>query len=289
VEIVKSFKARVDGQGQLQAKFATFAPIIDRQRDTVLREAFLPHQGQRVPLVWSHDWGSMPIGSGTIQVGYDSALFDGAFHLETQFSRDAYATVKALGDLQEYSYGFSVPEDGALFETAEDGGPVRVITKIDEIFEVSPVLVAASIGTGTVSVKAAGVQNHYDEYAEYWDAEIDPHVLEAAAEALDVARLRLGLQRTPELRWVAPGPGGIRLSTGATGWYVPTMAKDAIYVLLTDDVEQVIRSVSHELHHLADERRDDLASPDSAANAVQEQAAEAFAQAVYAAVVARAG
>lgn len=135
--------------GAVQAVFSTFN-VIDKQGDVVLPGAFTA--GVPVPLIWAHEWETMPVGKGSIEVQADRAVFVGAFHLQTQHSRDAYETVKAMGDLQEYSYGFDI----AAAEMGEwDGQPARLIQKFGRIYEVSPVLVGAGERTGTLAIKAA--------------------------------------------------------------------------------------------------------------------------------------
>lgn len=137
--------------GAVQAVFSTF-DILDKGRDIVKRSAFADLDGAEVPLVWSHEWGSMGIGKGVIRVQAKQAVFDGAFHLQHDLSRDAYATVKAMGGLQEYSYGFQVSPDGERWSDDADG-PIRTITKIARVFEVSPVLVGMGEGTHTLAIK----------------------------------------------------------------------------------------------------------------------------------------
>lgn len=135
--------------GAVQAVFSTFN-VLDKQNDVVLPGAFT--EGVQVPLIWAHEWDSFPVGKGTILVQADRAVFDGAFHLQTQHSRDAYETVKAMGALQEYSYGFDIAES----ELGDwDGQPARLIQKFGRIYEVSPVLVGAGERTGTLAIKAA--------------------------------------------------------------------------------------------------------------------------------------
>jgi HK97 family phage prohead protease len=138
--------------GTIQARFSTFG-VLDKQRDIVKRAAFADLDGAEVPLIWSHEWQRLPVGKGHIRVTRDAAVFDGAFHLQTQWSRDAYETVKAMGSLQEYSYGFEIAPDGWTMDEHDDGGPVRIIHKIGRVFEVSPVLVGAGEQTATLGVK----------------------------------------------------------------------------------------------------------------------------------------
>lgn len=131
--------------GHLEAVFSTFH-VADRDGDVVLPSAFTP--GQAVPLVWAHDW-QRPIGKGAIRVEPERAIFDGELFLDTTAGLDAYTTIKRMGALQEYSWGFQVLDS----EPGTQGGqPVRFI-KATEVFEVSPVLVGANRATGTLALK----------------------------------------------------------------------------------------------------------------------------------------
>lgn len=141
-----SLKADGDGAGTISAVFSTFNTI-DSDGDVVMPSAFT--EGQSVPLVWSHDW-AQPVGRGVVKVQPDRAVFEGQFFTDTVAGREAYLTVKAMSDLQEFSWGFRVleSEPGTFEERA-----VRFIKRA-EVFEVSPVLVGANRSTYTLDIKA---------------------------------------------------------------------------------------------------------------------------------------
>jgi len=146
-----TFKA--DEAGAVTAVFSTFN-IVDKGGDIVLPSAIA--HGQAVPMVWHHDW-TTPIGKGVIRVETDRAIFEGAFFLDTQAGQEAYKTVKAMGDLQQWSWAARVVD--AAYEQ-RDGEFVRVIKKT-EVFEVSPVLVGEGENTHTLSIKSeAGYADH---------------------------------------------------------------------------------------------------------------------------------
>jgi HK97 family phage prohead protease len=132
------------GEGDVEAVFSTQS-IIDSDGDRVLSSAF--QDGQAVPMVWAHDW-SKPIGRGVVRVEPSRAVFGGRFFTETQEGRERYLTVKALGDLQEWSFGFA-PGDTEPGPTGE-----RVIKALT-LFEVSPVLIGANRMTRTLAIKRA--------------------------------------------------------------------------------------------------------------------------------------
>jgi HK97 family phage prohead protease len=141
--------------GSLQATFSRFG-VVDRDGDLTLPSAF--QDGQRVPMVWAHQW-TEPVGDGTIRVLSDRAVFEGQFWTDTIDGEQAYKKVKRAGDLQEYSYGFQIRDAGP---GTHDGQPVRVLKSL-EVFEVSPVLVGAGIGTGTDRIKAAELEIDLEE------------------------------------------------------------------------------------------------------------------------------
>lgn len=135
-------------RGQLTAVISRF-DVVDTQGDVVLASAFTP--GQRVPLVWHHNW-EMPIGDGTMRVTDTEAIFDGRLWLDTTDGEQSYRRMLNAGTLQEYSWSFRIL-DAAIEQ--RDGEDVRVI-KGAEMFEASPVLVgAAGRGrTGTIALKS---------------------------------------------------------------------------------------------------------------------------------------
>jgi len=148
---------KADGEpGRVSAVFSTF-DVVDSDNDIVLATALT--NGQAVPMTWSHRW-EMPIGKGVILVQEKQAVFDGEFFLETEAGLEAYKTVKAMGTLQEWSWGFRVVEAG--YEQRGDQW-IRVIKRA-EVFEVSPVLVGAGVGTYTLGIKGTM------PYAEQGDA-----------------------------------------------------------------------------------------------------------------------
>lgn len=163
---------KADDAGAVTAVFSTFN-VVDKDGDVVLSTA-LTH-GQPVPMTWSHDW-SQPVGRGTVRVEEARALFDGHFFLDTSAGQEAYKTVKAMAELQEWSWGFRILD--AAWEE-RDGDLVRVIKRA-EVFEVSPVLVGAGENTQTLSVKSNA------PYTEHLDA-----VVRAAQEIIERSQGRV--------------------------------------------------------------------------------------------------
>ena len=136
-----------DAAGTVQAAFSVFNTI-DSDGDVVKPSAF--KDGQETPMVWAHRWDH-PVGKGTVKVSRKQAVFDGAFFLDTAAGMEAYKTVKNMGGLQEWSFGFRVLEEE---EGEFDGEHVRFLKGL-ELFEVSPVLVGANRETRTLAIKGA--------------------------------------------------------------------------------------------------------------------------------------
>jgi HK97 family phage prohead protease len=136
-------------EGSFQAIFSRFNEV-DKQGDITLPGAF--EDGEQVKIAaWGHDWGSLPVGRGVIHQDGEKAWVDGEFFLDTEAGFETYKTIKNLGDLAEWSYGFDI-----LDSEHKDG--YRILKKL-QCFEVSPVLVGAGNRTMTQSIKSHGSQN----------------------------------------------------------------------------------------------------------------------------------
>lgn len=136
-------------QGIIRAVFSTF-DVIDRDGDVTRKSAFRNGAPVRISAFNHGSWeGALPVGRGTILVTEKEAVLDGQFFMNTTHGRDCFETVKAMGELQEFSYGFHVTDS----EPGEvEGKSVRIIKGVD-VAEVSPVLLGAGVGTRTLAVK----------------------------------------------------------------------------------------------------------------------------------------
>ncbi len=140
------FKAD-DDTGYVKAVFATLN-CIDHDNDVTLPGAFTEGEPVRIA-AWGHNWGTLPPGVGTIHEAGGEAYLEGHFNLKTQAGRDHFETVKQLGDLQEWSYGYDII-DAAPGEM--DGQKVQFLRKL-KVHEVSPVMLGAGINTHTEMLK----------------------------------------------------------------------------------------------------------------------------------------
>lgn len=148
IRVAVELKAEGD-PGAFVATFSTLN-VIDRDGDVTVPGAFKDGQAVRIS-AWGHNWGALPVGKGTIRSDDERAWVEGQFFLDTAHGEQTYRTVKNLGELQEWSYGFDVlaAEPGTF-----DGRDVRFLRGLD-VFEVSPVMIGAGVDTRTDQIKTA--------------------------------------------------------------------------------------------------------------------------------------
>jgi HK97 family phage prohead protease len=160
----KTFRAamqvKADGApGEFRAVFSTFN-VIDHDGDVTLPGAFKENQAVRISY-WGHRWQDLPVGRGTIHQDEKQAWVDGKFFMDTVAGKETYQTVKNLGELQEWSYGYDVllSEQGKFGDPQQD---VRFLKELD-VTEVSPVMLGAGVDTRTEAIK--GVKPYPNEHA----------------------------------------------------------------------------------------------------------------------------
>ena len=157
-------------RGRVTCVFSSFS-VVDLQGDVVLPGA-MPPNGTAVVLSAynhaSHD-NSIPLGWGTIRSTATEAIAELEFLMANQAAAETFRIVAELSKrgLQEYSYSLSAVT--AKRGTWKGRPGVRVISKIGQVKEVSPVLLGASIGTRTLSTHLgtadeAELQSIYDRW-----------------------------------------------------------------------------------------------------------------------------
>ena len=147
----------------IEAVFSLF-DTIDSDNDVTKANALRSgYTGNKVPLVWNHDWSKV-IGRGIIETDNQKAVFKGYF-LETEAGKEAYETVKAMQDMQQFSYGFQVMKSskGKHIDSKGEEVPVRVLEDV-KVWEVSPVLVGAQQNSFVQALKS-GLES-FDEEIE---------------------------------------------------------------------------------------------------------------------------
>ena len=149
--------------GEVTVAFAKLGAL-DSDEDYTFHGAF---PVKAVPMsdyghaLWPTKGSKPPTGRGTISEDGDWALFKGAFFLRTAQGQNAYETVKGMGDLQQWSYGYHVLEKG----TPPAGIKARRGLKRLDVREVSPVFLGAQAETHTRSLKELG-DGDLDEFEE---------------------------------------------------------------------------------------------------------------------------
>lgn len=153
-------------QGEVEAVVATLG-VVDHDRDIILPTA-VTSRSPALLSAWGHGAmaGELPVGRGVVVVDEDRLVFRGAFFLDVARGREAYATVRNLGPLTEWSFGFVILQSRDPDAAERARGAERVLVRLG-VVEVSPVALAAGRNTGTVATSARGgmTQEQEDEAA----------------------------------------------------------------------------------------------------------------------------
>jgi phage head maturation protease len=161
--------ASISEAGMVKAVFATLN-VIDHDGDIITNGSIPNGHPVRMSAYNHASWGNaLPVGKGTISEVGDQLIFDGQFFLDTADGADTYKTVKNLGGLVEWSFGFDIIEQDSA-KDEESGKEIRLLKRLN-VTEVSPVLLGAGIGTRTIDVKSAepphgAKSKQYKEHAE---------------------------------------------------------------------------------------------------------------------------
>lgn len=132
--------------GEFEAVFATLG-VKDLDGDVTLPGAFSNQKVLVEP--WNHNYSQVPVGRGDIAERDNEAVIAGKFFLDTPSGLEHYTVVKALADMQEWSYSFVILE--AEFGTL-NGEEVRFLKKMD-VLGVGPVTRGAGIDTRVTDIK----------------------------------------------------------------------------------------------------------------------------------------
>jgi len=218
-----------DIEGKVEAVFSVFNTI-DSDNDVVQPKSIRSGYGDKgVTMVWAHDW-SKPIGRGKIIQDDVNAKFVGEFNMNTASGREAYETVKAMGDLQQWSFGFEVldSEIGTFTKDNGDSQEVRYLKDL-KVWEVSPVLVGANQETYTMAIKANKEKATKDMHEEMPDTYTTEREAIARAEELGCS-------------------GTHTIDENGETYYMPCATHNAYEEAkgLENEIEQVSQEVSNE-------------------------------------------
>ncbi|NJP24448.1 hypothetical protein FLW53_09550 [Microbispora sp. SCL1-1] len=194
----KGFRVEIkdEDKGLVTAVFSTFNKR-DSDRDVTRPGAF--EDGAEMPISsYGHtSWdGALPVGKGRIRTTSKEAILEGEFFMDTQHGADTFKTVKRLGALGQWSYGYD-PVEYSFGEW--EGQRVRFLDKL-KVHEVSPVLLGAGVNTRTLAAKSAG-----RDQVQRAGRPIAPHDTEVVARSWDGVKMLDGLAadaRPSELRTV---------------------------------------------------------------------------------------
>jgi hypothetical protein len=165
-------------RGEFSAVIATYG-VIDKDGDVTEPGAHRDGAEVIVSAYGHASWGgTLPVGKARLRTTKTQTIADGQFFMDTTHGRDTFETVKQLGPMGQWSYGYDVL-DSATGEL--DGQPVRFL-KSQEIHEVSPVLIGAGVNTRTLATKAAK-ESAVD--AVQYKAAIRPHETPVTAREWD--------------------------------------------------------------------------------------------------------
>ena len=203
-----------EAEGKVSAVFSVFNEI-DSDGDVVLPKSIRSGYGDKgVVMCWGHDWKNI-IGKGKIKQDDEQAVFEGEFNMNTTDGKEAYETVKAMGDIQQWSFGFEVndSEHGMFKKDGGDEVEVRYLKDV-KVWEVSPVLVGANQNTHTLAVKDKDIKDEeavddvdteFEEVKDEKDIglrftdEVDNLLIKMVAllkRAKELTALRLGKEKT---------------------------------------------------------------------------------------------
>lgn len=155
------------GVGSISLAFAQLN-VVDSDGDVTLPGAF-PTKDVPMSAYGHTSWdGALPVGKGSISEEGAWAVFKGQMFMDTTAGKDTHATLKAMGSLAEYSYGYQ-PTDYSFGQ--HDNQSVRFLKALD-VFEVSPVLRGAGLGTHTLAIKsgAPGSDAPYADQLAWYSA-----------------------------------------------------------------------------------------------------------------------
>ncbi len=189
----------VTDSGLIIVAFATLG-VIDKDGDITLPGFFGEQDAIMLP---THNWQHRPLGKGPIKEVGDKAIAEMKVNLDDPEAKNWHSwlkfDMKNGKPLQEYSYGFTIVDGGSSpgGQDASGAKALRTLRKTPAgdpgclVHEVSPVVVGAGEGTGTLSVKAA--KEGEPTGLKFCDE------LEAALSAIDGVVTRAG--SLADLRW----------------------------------------------------------------------------------------
>lgn len=271
---VGRFEVKDADKGTFAALIAQFN-VTDSDNDVTMPGAFPDGKSVLVSSYGHTSWeGALPVGTASLRQTRTEGVAEGRFFLDTPDGLKTWQTLKAqqeAGVPSEWSYGYD-PVDYSFGEF--DGKQVRFLNKVD-VYEVSPVLKGAGIGTRTLEVKGrkAGavvsaqfayrgtIPEHESTVVDTrWDPADAVKSLGMSASIADLRAVHAYVDPTgdPErktsyhyMHHTAPGGAanlracylGIAVLNGAKGFRVPDDARQGVYDHLASHIRDADRGV----------------------------------------------
>ena len=196
-----NFELKDEGDGAFSATFASFN-VVDLDGDVTLPGAF--RSGAKTVVgAFNHSsqrGDALPVGIATLRSDSRRAWAEGEF-FDTPAGRTYRTTLKALGPLAEWSYSYKVDDQSVEYADLRAWPGAKRILRGVTVYEVSPVLRGAGIGTRTDYVKGAELVEIDDELAAFLDKARD-NELGAIYRRTLLERMRFGPLTTDELAWL---------------------------------------------------------------------------------------
>lgn len=154
--IEASHQIKDEAKGLVTIQFAKYN-VVDAHKDVHVPGAF--EDGAKILMsAYGHkSWaGELPVGKGVIKDSKDGPTAEMQFFMSTKAGQETFATVKEVGDQQQWSYGYdTLKESFGEFGDGDDKQRVRYLEK-QKVYEVSPVLLGAGgENTYTMDIKSA--------------------------------------------------------------------------------------------------------------------------------------
>lgn len=267
--LARPVEIKNEATGEVEAIIATIG-VVDRDGDVIQKDAI--KSGTKVKMsAYGHDIvgfmaaGAIPVGKGRVTVEGDEAVFRGRVFQSTERGRETLSVLKEMGTDQEWSFGYRVTGSEVPDEAWRKKGAQRILTELD-LFEVSPVLIGAGVGTRTVTAKecescrqhaprpkgsqaelAAGFAAISERYASPAGVPLPGRF----APVVEFARAKFALypSEQPTIKVVAAGS----IRAGGVGCYVVDRNEILIAAGLDDD--EVYRTLFHEFCHVYEARK----------------------------------
>lgn len=142
----------MSAEGTLSLVVATLG-VLDKDGDIIAHGSVGEQEcllSQFQHSIWN---GAIPIGRGKVYEDGDLLKWDGNFFMQLADACNTWQAIAAAKDLLEVSFGFSVLRRSWVDPPTGGGFSVRQLDEL-KVWECSPVVAGAGIGTGIEAIKS---------------------------------------------------------------------------------------------------------------------------------------